>query len=101
MKKLFSKWWVYPLLLVLIYLIAFPFFFRNPEYPLFFEVYSRFNGTLEHQAINGNKDQLVQNFESVTIGSEAPDFILNTLNGEEVSLSSLEGKKVFLTFWAS
>ncbi len=101
MKTLFTKWWIYPILLVLIYLIAFPFFFRNPEHPLFFEVYSRFNGTLEHQAINSNKEQLVENFEAVIVGSRAPDFTLSTLNGEEISLSDLKGKKVFLTFWAS
>ncbi len=88
-------------MILFVYLIAFPFFFRNPEYPLFFEVYSRFNGTLEHQAIDSNKEQLVQNFESVVVGSKAPDFTLTTLGGEDISLSDLEGKKVFLTFWAS
>lgn len=32
---------------------------------------------------------------------EAPDFTLNYLNGEEVSLSDFRGKVVFLNFWAT
>ncbi len=36
------------------------------------------------------------------VGDEAPDFSLKTLNGEtEISLSDLEGKVVYLDFWAS
>jgi thiol-disulfide isomerase/thioredoxin len=31
----------------------------------------------------------------------APDFTLETLNGEKVTLSELKGKKVFINFWAS
>jgi peroxiredoxin len=37
----------------------------------------------------------------VKIGDEAPDFILENLNGDEVRLSDLKGKGVFLNFWAS
>ncbi len=33
------------------------------------------------------------------IGSEAPDFTLKDLDGEEVSLSSYRGKTVILSFW--
>jgi peroxiredoxin len=35
------------------------------------------------------------------IGHPAPDFTLNDLNGNEVSLSDLRGKVVFLNFWAT
>lgn len=35
------------------------------------------------------------------IGERAPDFTLNKVNGDEVKLSSLRGKKVFINFWAS
>ncbi|MBM7663120.1 thiol-disulfide isomerase/thioredoxin [Bacillus mesophilus] len=31
----------------------------------------------------------------------APDFTLETLTGEKVTLSELKGKKVFINFWAS
>jgi thiol-disulfide isomerase/thioredoxin len=39
--------------------------------------------------------------ESALIGKPAPPFRLNQLDGEAVSLSSLEGKVVVLDFWAS
>lgn len=35
------------------------------------------------------------------LGAEAPDFTLNDLNGNPVSLSSLRGKYVLVDFWAS
>jgi len=35
------------------------------------------------------------------IGNRAPDFTLKTINGEEISLKSLRGKKVVLNFWAT
>ncbi|MDH8677842.1 redoxin family protein [Fusibacter bizertensis] len=34
-------------------------------------------------------------------GALAPDFVLMNLEGEEVSLSSLKGEKVYVKFWAS
>lgn len=95
------KWWWIPAGLILIYAVAFPFYFRNPEQPLFFNVYSVFNGTLEHQTIDGNKDKLVANYEKITVGSKAPDFTLSGIDGTQISLSDFEGKTVLLTFWAS
>lgn len=35
------------------------------------------------------------------IKTKAPDFKLKDLNGKELSLSDLKGKKVFLNFWAT
>ena len=37
----------------------------------------------------------------VGIGQKAPDFTLTTFDGEQISLSDLEGKVVVLNFWAS
>jgi peroxiredoxin len=37
----------------------------------------------------------------VEVGNVAPDFELQLLSGESVKLSSLQGKKVILNFWAS
>jgi len=34
-------------------------------------------------------------------GNKAPDFELETLSGETIKLSDLEGKKVILNFWAT
>lgn len=37
----------------------------------------------------------------IEVGNAAPDFELQLLNGEKVKLSSFQGKKVILNFWAS
>ncbi|WP_431029213.1 TlpA family protein disulfide reductase [Lysinibacillus sp. LZ02] len=39
--------------------------------------------------------------EGLQKGQIAPDFTLQTLTGESVTLSDLKGKKVILNFWAS
>lgn len=35
------------------------------------------------------------------VGSQAPDFQLNNLDGQSISLSDLRGKPVFINFWAT
>jgi len=35
------------------------------------------------------------------VGNPAPDFTLRLLNGENLTLASLKGKPVLLSFWAS
>src|SRR5699024_829648 len=37
----------------------------------------------------------------IEVGEEAPDFELETLDGETTKLSDLKGKKVILNFWAT
>jgi len=37
----------------------------------------------------------------VGVGKKAPDFTLTTFDGEQISLSELDGKIVVLNFWAS
>ncbi|MGN7942708.1 TlpA disulfide reductase family protein [Virgibacillus sp. 6R] len=49
-----------------------------------------------YYAINPNNSK-----EGVAKGDSAPDFELTTLDGKEMSLSSLKGKKVLLNFWAT
>lgn len=39
--------------------------------------------------------------QSVGLGKPAPDFTLNTLDGNPLTLSNLKGKKVILNFWAT
>jgi peroxiredoxin len=48
------------------------------------------------QAINPTNAKV-----GITEGNIPPDFELMTLDGEKMSLSSLEGKKVILNFWAT
>lgn len=38
---------------------------------------------------------------SALVGKEAPDFHLKTIDGEEVSLSSIKGKPIVLNFWST
>ncbi|MFC1922817.1 TlpA family protein disulfide reductase [Chloroflexota bacterium] len=45
---------------------------------------------------------LLRNQEGpVTVGEIAPEFTLNTFDGEQISLNDLDGKVVVLNFWAS
>ncbi|TFB23103.1 redoxin domain-containing protein [Filobacillus milosensis] len=37
----------------------------------------------------------------ISVGDVAPDFQLETLEGEQVKLSDFRGKKVFINFWAT
>lgn len=37
----------------------------------------------------------------INVGNIAPDFTLTDLNGNEVTLSKLKGKKVYLNFWTT
>ena len=39
--------------------------------------------------------------EAPQVGKRAPDFQLNTLDGQSVSLGDLKGKPVLLNFWAT
>lgn len=48
--------------------------------------------------IGGNGEDIQVGTE---IGEKAPDFTLPLINNEEISLSDLKGKKVFLNFWAT
>jgi peroxiredoxin len=41
------------------------------------------------------------NSNMLSIGDEAPNFILNDLNGEKIELESLRGQGVFLNFWGT
>lgn len=38
---------------------------------------------------------------TIKVGSSAPDFVLETLDGKEMKLSDLKGKGVFLNFWGT
>jgi len=51
---------------------------------------------------NGQKESVIARRDvGIEIGNLAPDFTLPTIDGQDVSLSSLRGKKVILNFWAT
>ncbi|WP_316245041.1 redoxin domain-containing protein [Gracilibacillus massiliensis] len=47
------------------------------------------------------KDTLSDIQEGLEVGDEAPDFQLQTLNGETAKLSDYRGQRVMLNFWAT
>ena len=61
---------------------------------------------VEASANDGNRAivEMQDDIESTTlihVGDVAPDFTVEMLNGEKVTLSALRGKPVLLTFWAT
>ncbi|MBF6633394.1 MAG: redoxin domain-containing protein [Planococcus sp. (in: Bacteria)] len=55
---------------------------------------------LDGMALGSDVDFLPTD-EGLAKGEKAPDFLLTTLDGEEVKLSDYQGKKVLLNFWAT
>jgi cytochrome c biogenesis protein CcmG/thiol:disulfide interchange protein DsbE len=46
-------------------------------------------------------DKIQQFSQPISIGKKVPDFTLTTFDGEQITLSSLQGKVIVLNFWAS
>jgi thiol-disulfide isomerase/thioredoxin len=77
--------------------------FLNPE------TEGAYLGELKEQLLAEGKDhyfakmfiQSVNQKSVGTVGSQAPDFELSTLDGKKVKLSALKGKTVILDFWAT
>lgn len=92
---------------------------REFELDEFKELVSQFEANLgEHQYVTKLKEALEQMEKAeemqkeaaekkaaaekaTSIGAIAPDFTLETVDGEQLSLSSLKGKYVLVDFWAS
>lgn len=49
----------------------------------------------------GSEVEFLATKEGLALGETAPDFELETLEGEKVKLSDYRGKKVILNFWAT
>ncbi|SHG93304.1 redoxin domain-containing protein [Ornithinibacillus halophilus] len=63
------------------------------------------DATLEEDASNGSIDETGENDPDIVIGLEkgnrAPDFELQTLDGDLVKLSDFRGSRVMVNFWAT
>ena len=59
------------------------------------------NSGSKNTETNLSTEKVEQKASAIKVGEYAPDFKLQNLNGETVSLSSFAGKKVYLKFWAS
>ncbi|RSD25019.1 redoxin domain-containing protein [Mesobacillus subterraneus] len=53
------------------------------------------------EAVETTEDIPGAKLSSLREGAEAPDFELNTLDGQTIKLSDYRGKKVILNFWAT
>ncbi|MBS1730662.1 MAG: AhpC/TSA family protein [Bacteroidetes bacterium] len=56
---------------------------------------------IQTSLIGKDLDSYIQYYEVGYIGTSAPDFTQNDINGQPVSLSSFLGKYVLIDFWAS
>ena len=59
------------------------------------------NNSTKNTETKSFTEKVEQKSSNIKVGEYAPNFKLQNLNGETVSLSSLAGKKVYLKFWAS
>lgn len=57
--------------------------------------------TEEKEPQQGTKMVSPSTPDVLKVGEKAPDFTLETLSGESVTLSELKGQKVFINFWAT
>lgn len=65
--------------------------------PLYNGLHEKVKSSYFGQAIKKSLDAA----KTTAIGSKAPDFTLNDINGNPVSLSSFKGKYTLIDFWAS
>ncbi|MEA4917301.1 TlpA disulfide reductase family protein [Proteiniphilum sp.] len=60
--------------------------------------HSLLDGVMEQSLTYTNAKKAV---DEVVVGSKAPDFMLNDINGQPFNLSSLQGKYIIIDFWGS
>lgn len=62
---------------------------------------AEFKQTIKDKNQIDKVDELIEKYKKTDFGAAAPDFTLTNLQGENVTLSSLKGKKVIIDFWAT
>jgi len=65
------------------------------------EVMAAFEGKVKESSYAKLLSERISVLQNVEIGKTAPDFTMNDLNGNPLSLSQLRGKVVLVDFWAS
>ena len=64
-------------------------------------IYNNYTEEFKDNSYFKNFESKLINIKSISIGSIAPDIILNDTSGIPISLASLRGKYVLLDFWAA
>ena len=64
-------------------------------------IYDKYYNKLKYNSYFINFENKLKKTKSVSVGSIAPEIILNDPNGDPISLSSLRGNYVLLDFWAA
>ena len=64
-------------------------------------IYDKYYNELKYNSYFINFENKLKKIKSVSVGSIAPEIILNDPNGDPISLSSLRGNYVLLDFWAA
>ncbi len=64
-------------------------------------IYNNYLDEFEENSYFRNFESKLIKIKSISIGSAAPDIILNDTSGVPISLASLRGKYVLLDFWAA
>lgn len=73
----------------------------NIPVPRLEEYYNNLGDNVKQLAILANMPTKIEGKKRSVIGSPAPDFTMNDVNGKPVTLSGFRGKYVLLDFWAS
>lgn len=77
-------------------------YFDQPGEEVFMKsVFENLTSGVQQSFFGEKLGELVAFHSKTAVGSMAPDFIQNDMNGNPISLSSLRGKYVLLDFWAS
>lgn len=65
------------------------------------DMIEEFRGSVNNTFLNNKLDKTIEPWLTLKAGLDAPDFKANTRDGEEVMLSDLKGKKVYIDVWAT
>ncbi len=60
-----------------------------------------FKANVKNEYLNTKLDETISPWLSLRSGLEAPDFVADTRDGEQVMLSELKGKRVYIDVWAT
>jgi peroxiredoxin len=86
--------------IVLIFSFMMVVYLENMSLPVMYD-FEEETATPVNSKIAAADDEIPDRLPGPKIGSNAPDFSLETLTGETVSLSDFREKKVLINFWAA